>query len=111
MPHAAMSWVLMRDKTRVSRENPCLRSDQLKQNPFTVIVELGGVVDNQSESQRNTAQNFSHMVSHPGSNLVQQGLTPVNRLEPVSALGITHTPFEVFLVEGGWGEGVQLHPV
>ena len=94
MPHAAMSWVLMRDETRVSRENPWLRSDQLKQNPFTMIVELGGVVDDQPESQRNTAQNFSQMVSHPGSNPVQQGLTPVNRLEPVSALGISHTPFE-----------------
>ena len=59
-----------------------------------MIVELGGVVDDLPEAQRNTAQNFSQMVSHPGSNPVQQGLTPVNGLEPVSALGISHTLFE-----------------
>lgn len=40
----------MKEETGVSRENPWARSDQLKQNPYTMIVELGGIIVDQYAS-------------------------------------------------------------
>ena len=41
----------------------------------------------------NAARDFSQMFSNPDIGHVQQGFTSVNKLEPMSPFGASHTPY------------------
>ena len=62
--------------------------DGLKVNPHTTfLVEVEEVIDIQWVQHRKSIQ----MVTHPDINPIQQGLTSVNRREPVFPFGASHT--------------------
>ena len=78
-----------------------MRPDRLKLNPHTTctvfVVKVEGVIDVQGVQHTNSIQ----MVTHPDINPVQQGLTSVNRREPVFPFGASRTRRRVQAVSSG----------
>ena len=74
---------------RSAREKPSKSGwNRLKVNPHTTfVVEVDGVIDFQRVRHRKSIQT----VTHPDINPVQQGLTSVNRREPVFPFGASRT--------------------
>ena len=72
--------------------------DRLKLSPHTTfVVEVEDVIDAQGVQHRKSIQ----MVTHPDINPIQQGLTSVNRREPVFPFGASHTRCRVRAVSFG----------
>ena len=73
-------------------------SDRLKLNPDTTfVVQVESVIDVQGVQHTNSIQ----MLTHPDTNPVQQGLTSVNRREPVFPFGASRTRRRVRAVPFG----------
>ena len=86
---------MRREETGVPGENPRSHDEVLffffwteTQSIYNIVVEVEGVIDVHCASL--TSQGVQHrvfyMVSHPDINPIQQGLTSVNRWEPVFSL-------------------------
>ena len=90
--------ILRREETGVPEKPSKSGWDRLKLNPHTTfVVEVEDVIDVQGVQHRKSIQ----MANHPDINLVQHGLTSVNRREPVFPFGASRTRRRVRAVSFG----------
>ena len=90
--------VLYRSRRLNCEGRSSTRSDRLKLNPHTTfVVEVEGVIDFQGAQHRKSIQ----MVTHPDIDALQQGLTSVNRREPLFPFGASRTRRRVRAVSFG----------